>query len=93
MPKVKRVEKQIWDIEGFDVRILHLDGRDVRGDRQGIPSWPYERAARNQSTVSAWRDDRFSLTYPGFAVEVLDGNGDPAHGSMNLGKVRDTYED
>ena len=37
MAKVKTVEKKIWDVEGFDVRILHPDGRDVRDDMEGLP--------------------------------------------------------
>jgi hypothetical protein len=36
MAKVKNVEKQIWDIEGFDVVIRHKDGGDVRGDKGGL---------------------------------------------------------
>jgi hypothetical protein len=32
MAKVKNLEKKIWNVEGFDVNILHPDGRDDRGD-------------------------------------------------------------
>lgn len=62
MPKVKRVEKQIWDCEGFGINILHPDGRDVRGDREGLPSWPYDRATKNDWTVETWVDERFRIT-------------------------------
>ena len=36
MALVKNVEKRIWDIEQFDVRIRHADGRDMRGDKTGV---------------------------------------------------------
>lgn len=76
-----------------DVHILHLDGRDVRSDREGLPTWNYERAAKNEWTVTTWKDERFRPHYSGCKVEVLDGNGEPVHGATTLGTVRDSYED
>ena len=94
MPKVKRVEKQIWDLEGFAVTIRYEDGRDVRGDRKGLPSYSHlERAAKNSMTVAQWKDQRFRDRYPGFDVDVLDGDGEAAHGGTLLGTVRDSYDD
>lgn len=93
MPKVKSVEKQIWDLEGFDVSIRHDDGRDVRSDRDGLPSYKYERAAKNDMTVGDWREQRFRHSYPGFRVAVFDGDGNEVHGAMQLGTLRDTYLD
>ena len=46
MPRVMSVEKRIWDVEGFAVRILHLDGRDVRDDRMGLPNTPTSHPPR-----------------------------------------------
>ena len=91
MPKSKSVEKRIWDLEGFDVRLLHEDGRDVRSDLAGLPQYSYGRAAKNGMTVTAWIENRFNSVYPGFRVEVLDGNGNPAHGATKLGTLRDSY--
>lgn len=88
---VKNVEKRIWDIEGFDVIIRHADGRDMRGDRQGIPPYRYDRAARNAMTVAAWKDQRFALTYPGLTVDVVDGTGNVAAGNTLLATLRDSY--
>lgn len=88
---VKNVEKRIWDIEGFDVIIRHADGRDMRGDRQGIPPYQYDRAARNSMTVAAWIDQRFNQRYPGLAVDVLDGYGNVVVGNTLLATVRDSY--
>jgi hypothetical protein len=92
MAKVKTVEKKIWDIEGFAVTILHLDGRDVRGDMERLPTYTFERAAKNEMTVTDWKETRFKSIYVGFNVEVLNGNGEVAHGSTKLGNVRDSYD-
>lgn len=92
MPKVKSVEKRIWDIEGFDVQ-FHQNGRDVRGDKNGLRQYTYERASKNDMTVSEWRAARFEPSYPGFEVVVLDGDGNEAHGGTKLGNLRDSYED
>jgi len=92
MPIVKNVEKRIWEVEQFDVAIKHADGRDMRGDRAGIPQYPpFERMAKNGLTVAAWRDKRFRPTYPGFEVDVLDGTGEPVAGLTLLSTVRDSY--
>ena len=94
MAKVKNVEKQIWDTEGFDVVIRHKDGRDVHGAKTGLRLYnEFERAAKNDWTVADWRESRFSARYPEFDVAVLDGDGNEVHGLTKLGSVRDTYSD
>jgi hypothetical protein len=94
MPLVKNVEKRIWDIEQFDVIIRHADGRDMRGDRTGIPQYPpYERMAKNSMTVSDWRAQRFHPNFPGFEIDVLDGAGETVPGNTHLSTVRDSYLD
>jgi hypothetical protein len=89
--KVKNVEKRIWDLEGFAVRILHLGGRDVRGDRSGLPQYPYLGPAGDEMTVESWKEERFRRAYPGFDVDVLDAYGDSMHGNAYLRTVRETY--
>jgi hypothetical protein len=91
MPIVKNVERRIWQIEEFAVAIKHADGRDMRGDRMGIPQYPFERMARNGLTVAAWRDQRFRPAYIGFEVDVLDGTGQVVPGNTLLSSVRDSY--
>ncbi|HMC43439.1 MAG TPA: hypothetical protein VKI20_10560 [Acidimicrobiales bacterium] len=91
MSRIKNVEKRIWDVEGFAVRILWPDGRDVRGDKAGMPMYPYDRAAKNSTNVATWREQRFHRAFPGFDVEVLDADGEPVHGNTLLSSVRDTY--
>lgn len=92
MSKVKRVEKQIWDLEEFDVIFRHPDGRNVRGDLEGVPSYTYyARKAKHSMSVADWRAQRFKAHYPQFEVDVLKGDGTPADGRMHIGTVRDSY--
>jgi hypothetical protein len=93
MPTVRAVEQRIYKVEGFRVHILHVDGRDVRGDKGKVPMYPFERALKNSANVRGWMDNRFRRRYPGFKVEVLTSSGRPAHGRMKLATVRDTYLD
>ena len=93
MARVMSVEKRIWDVEGFAVRILHLDGKDVRGDRSGMPQYPFQVPAKNDTSVEKWKESRFRQAYPGFRVEILDCDGTSAHGNTRLGTVRDSYLD
>ncbi|MCR3760408.1 hypothetical protein KYB31_15630 [Clostridium felsineum] len=92
MPLTKNVEKKIWDVEGFDVRIKH-NGSDVRGDKNGLPQYDKVNAAKNIMTVGTWKAKRFSIKYPGYDVEVLNSDGSVASGQTQLGTVRDTYND
>ena len=39
MPKVKSLERAIANVEGFEVPIRHAVGRDMRGDKQGLPGY------------------------------------------------------
>ncbi len=91
MPQLMNVERQIATVEEFEVTILHPDGRDVRGDRQALPGYPYDKAAKNDFTVGQWRDQRFRKAYPGFDVTVWNADGSEAHGATKLATVRDSY--
>ena len=91
MSTIANVERKIHRVEGFDVRILHLRGADVRGDRTGLPQYHYIRAADNDITVETWKQTRFRPSFAGFEVEVLDGRGRSVQGNMKLSTVRDSY--
>jgi hypothetical protein len=93
MAQVRRVERRIERVEGFRVRILYEDGRNVRSDRSDLNQYPYERMMKNSSNVKTWKQHRFHVVYQGFDVEVLDARGDKVHGNTLLGTVRDTYLD
>lgn len=89
---VANVERKIRRVEGFRVRILHLRGADVRGDRTGLPQYNYHRAAENDITVETWKATRFRPSYPGFEVDVMDRRGNSVQGNMKLNTVRETYD-
>ncbi len=91
MSTVANVERKIRRVEGFNVRILHLRGTDVRGDRRGLPQYNYQRAAENEITVENWKAQRFRLSYPGFEVDVVDARGNSVQGNTKLGTVRESY--
>ncbi|MFN2507107.1 MAG: hypothetical protein ABR540_23330 [Acidimicrobiales bacterium] len=96
MPTAAFVENKIAAIEGFAVRIRfagpgRTKGRDVRGDRMDLPSYGYKRAASSAITVAAWIQNRFEPTFPGYAVDVLDGNERPVSGRTLLSTVRASY--
>jgi len=88
---IANVERKIRRVEGFDVRILHLRGADVRGDRMGLPQYPFRHAADSDFTVERWKETRFRPSFPGFEVDVLDGRGRPVQGNMKLSTVRASY--
>ena len=91
MSSVANVERKIKRIEGFKVRVLHLRGVDVRGDRGGMPPYGYHRAADSDITVENWKATRFRPSYPGFEVDVIDARGHSVQGNTKLGTVRQTY--
>lgn len=91
MSTVANVERKIKRVEGFRVRILHLRGTDVRGDRMGLPQYSYHRAADGDFTVEQWKSTRFRSSFPGFEVNVVDRRGKPVQGNMKLATVRETY--
>ena len=96
MPKLEFTERKISVIEGFVVRFRHAapggsKGRDVRSDKKNLPSYSYRRKAAGTQTVAAWIESRFIKNYPGYKVEVLDGDGKKVHGKTLLSTLRSTY--
>lgn len=92
MPKVKNVEKKIWDLEDFSV-VIKANGKDLRGDKQGLKQFEGEKASRNNWTVAEWKKKKFELQYPGLEVDILNGDGTSVDGRMTLGSVRDSYKE
>ena len=92
MSSIANVERKIKRVEGFRVRILHLSGADVRGDREGLPQYNYHRAADNDITVETWKETRFRPSFPGFEVDVVDARGHSVQGNTKLGTVRESYK-
>jgi hypothetical protein len=91
MSAVANVERKIRRVEGFEVRILHLRGADVRGDRTGLPQYGFRHKAPDDFTVEHWKGTRFRPSFPGFEVDVLDGRGRSVQGNTKLSTVRASY--
>lgn len=92
MAKLMNVEAKIQKVEKFAVTFRHLvNGADVHGDKQGIPQYPYKNKDTGDHTVSEWKEKRFGPNYPGYEVDVLNGDGEPVAGQMKLDTVRATY--
>lgn len=89
MPTVRFIQTYIAQVEGFEVTILHEDGRPVNSDVEGLPAYWYQRAAPNNWTVDTWYQSRFRPIYPGFSVTVWLLDGRPAPWNMRLVNVRD----
>ena len=95
MATIKQVESQVARVETFRIVVRYgLSRRDVRADREKIPSYSskYVRAARQMYTVADWRSKRFAKHYPGFEVDVLRVDGRPANGKTRLATLRAEYD-
>jgi len=93
MPKVSKVEGDIFKSEGFKVTLRHQDGTDVRADKASAIK-PYKKPkkmAKNSFSVKDWYKKRFLKQYPQFLVDVLKANGKKASPNTKLATVRDTY--
>ena len=91
MVQIKNVEKKILDLEGFEIEFWQ-NGHNVPGNKDGLPQYQYMNMAKNDMTVQEWKRARFKKCFPGYDVEVLDGNGQPVHGATKLGNLRDGYQ-
>lgn len=94
MVNVKNIEKKIWDIEEFDVARINGNGSNTRGYKVVPVNYSsYNRKAKNGMTVSEWKKIRFSKTFPGYSVDVLDCDGNSVPGNTKIGTVRDSYSE
>lgn len=93
MPMVKNVEKKIWDIEKFEVIMRNSGGKDLNGNKQDMPQYPYSKRASGEMTVNEWKQTRFYPNYVGLEIDVLDVVGIAASGQTKLKNVRKTYDE
>ncbi len=89
MPKVKFVEKTIFSIEGFEVRITK-NGKDVRDDASLPTNFISGKMTKNAANASYFKD-KFCKQFPGYEIDVLDVNGNKVRGNTLLATVRDSY--
>lgn len=93
MPSIAGLERAIWNLEGFRVRITHRSGRDVRSDQHENVRYSWTRRAKSTMSVAQWIEKRFSSRISGYDVVVLLNDGTTAHGRTLLETVRATYDD
>jgi len=89
MPQVKYVERTIFLLEGFEVRIFK-NGKDARSELQLPVNYVGERATKNSATVSAFKN-KFKKQFAGYDIEVYNNLGEKQRGNVLLSTVRDTY--
>lgn len=89
---VQDFEKQVRDLEGFDIRIRHeRDARDVRGDKEFTVSYSYVRAAKSDWSVAKFLQVRITPFIGGYSVEVVDPAGRRVNGRTKLRNLRIMY--
>ncbi len=94
MPQVNTIQKKIRKVEGFDVTIKKADGSELRSNYRLKTDYDYKRGAEGKRTVAWWKKTRFAKKFPGFAVEVLLGDGSVvASGGRRLKGIRASYSD
>lgn len=93
MPKVENIEKRIRTVEGFNVTIRHLDGKDANSKMNIPKQYSYKNMAKNYWTVGQWRKNRFEQCFPGFKVDVKDKDRKVKQKNAKLANIRDTYSD
>ena len=86
MPSIKNIEKDIHELEGFEVRI------SSSSTKRNLPEYDYGRAARAAFTFADWKRARFERNYPELKIEVLRGDGKVATNTLTLAKIRAGYE-
>jgi hypothetical protein len=92
MVLVKNVEKKIWDLEGFAVRIKDgVNNRDKRPDGHLLTMYSYIRATKGDMTIAQWIKTKFLTVYSGVTVDVFLANGKVATGNTKLSTVRESY--
>lgn len=92
MVEVRYLERQIREIEGFDVDICWPDGTNVRGDYGGANTYGYKRMAPGRYTIGKWIRERFNWHNSKFIVRVKDGNGNIINSNnTRLKNIRETY--
>jgi hypothetical protein len=87
MPSLEAVERQIWEREGFRVKLVPLTAK-VRS----IPAYDFAVMAPQRWKISQWKNERLSQYVALLRdLTVFRGNGDAVRTDVQLGNLRDTY--
>lgn len=87
MPSIAAVEKEIFEREGFRVRLTPL------GDKtKTIPAYDFTAMAPQRWKISDWKNERLANYVTLIRdVTVFSGDGERVRRDMQLGNLRDTY--
>lgn len=85
----QELERQIDEIEGFQVMITR-GGRNVRNDKHGFRPWDGINRTKRDRTVSDFKK-KFEEKYSGYSIEIIEVDGNTAHGNTKLENVREGY--
>jgi len=87
MPLLGYVEKQIMEIEGIKIAFKQ-NGKDIRSDKQGFPSYPYKRKAKGDMTVKEFINTRLKPNYVGCDFLIYDQDDNEVYGNTKLSSIR-----
>jgi len=87
MPSIAIVERQIFDREGFKVKLVPLEPKI-----KSLPEYEFTAMAPQRWRISEWKNERL-VAYRSLlrSVTVFRGDGDEQRSDIQLGRLRDTY--
>lgn len=87
MPALETVERQIWEREGFRVKLVPLTEKV-----KSIPDYDFAVMAPQRWKLSQWKNERLSQYVTLLRdLVIYRGNGDVVKSDVQLGNLRDTY--
>ena len=87
MPAISAVEKEIFEREGFRVRLTPLSDKT-----KSIPAYDFTAMAPQRWKISDWKTERLQSYVTLIRdVTIFRGDGEPVRRDMQLGNLRDTY--
>ncbi len=87
MATIAAVEKQIFEREGFRVKLTPLTDKV-----KSLPDYDYTTMAPQRWKISDWKNERLSRYVELLrGITVYRGDGGPVQRDVQLGNLRDTY--
>jgi len=87
MATIAAVEKQIWEREGFRVKLTPLTDKV-----KSLPEYGFTVMAPQRWKISEWKNERLAEYITLVRdVTIFRGNGDVVKTDVQLGNLRDTY--
>lgn len=87
MATLAAVEKQIWEREGFRVKLIPLTEKT-----KSLPDYDYTVMAPQRWKISDWKNERLARYVTMLrGVTVFRGDGSLVQRDLQLGNLRDTF--